>query len=182
MSASPNRSIISVLFAFFALFAVMTVKSASAQDFGTYGFEVDAPCALTKDKELSPRQAAQLGYTGIRTWITFSCVVAGAGDGVGTLYRVTFIRHDVDVNMDLESYAKGVCDNKAKQGMETELSAYKGRPACSSRDQAYIRNKIFESQMSDFAVGKTSFTLQVLTSDGPPSQHMSVLKKGFQTR
>lgn len=153
-----------------------------SQDFDKYGFAVDAPCKLEKDKQLEGSEARKVGYSGVNLFITFSCLTSTGERGVGTLYRVTYISHDVKVDMDLETYAKEVCKRKESQGLKTEFMSYKGRPACSSRDQAYIRNKVFESGMVDLASGKRSYTLQVLTSAAPLEDKMSIIKEGFHIK
>lgn len=173
-----KRPSLTILFALLISFPITT--SSYSQDFGRYGFSVNVPCALEKDKQLNSDEARSVGYDGVRLWITFSCLTSTGERGEGTLYRVTYILHDVEVDMNLETYARGVCERKKSQGMKTKMVSYNGRPSCSTRDQAYIRDKVFDSGTIDFASGKKSYTLQVLTSSGPLMDKIDVIKKSFR--
>lgn len=163
----------------FNLLVFLSVSTCYSQDFKRYGFDVNLPCTLEKDKEIDSNEARSIGYGRVNLLVTFSCLTSTGERGMATLYRVTYISHDVKVDMDIRTYAQDVCKRKESQGMKTKVISYKGRPACLSLDQAYIRNKIFDSGMIDFASGKTSYTLQVLTSDSPLEDRLNIIKRRF---
>lgn len=150
------------------------------QSFGEYGFSVDVPCSMTKEKELTSSETAKIAPGQAEAWISFSCIEGDSAPEAGTIYRVVYIRHDTEVDPDPETYAKEICGRNEEQGMQTKLVSWKGRPACYSREQAYIRDKVFESGQINFSVGRRSYTLNVFTSAGPLDTRLNRLKQSFQ--
>lgn len=161
-------------------FFLLLASPVHGQSFGEYGFSVDVPCSMTKEKELTSSETAKIAPGRAEEWISFSCVTGGSEPGEGTIYRVIYIRHDTEVDPDVETYAKEICGRNEEQGMQTEVVSWKGRPACYSREQAYIRDKVFESGQIDFSAGRRSFTLNVFTSAGPLDTRLNRLKRSFQ--
>lgn len=166
---------------FSAVFCFLLLSpTVHGQSFNEYGFSVDVPCSMTKEKELTGAETAKFAPTQAEAWISFSCMEGGSEPGVVTTYRVVYVRHDIEVDMGLETYAKEVCGRHEDQGMRTELVSWKGRPACHSREQAYIRDQVFESAQIDFGAGKRSYTLNVFTSAGSLDRRVNRLKQSFQ--
>jgi hypothetical protein len=150
------------------------------QSVGEYGFRVDVPCSLTMEKELTGSETAKIAPGRVEEWISFSCITGGREAGEGTIYRVVSIRHDTEVDPDVETYAKESCGRNEEQDMQTEVGAWKGRPACYSREQAYSRDKVFESGPIDFRAGRRSYTLNVFPSAGSLDTRLNRFKRSFQ--
>ena len=162
------------------LVSFLLASNVSAQDFPKYGFNVSLPCDLKKQKSLTGRQAASMGFEGIVSWTTFTCLDRADGGG-GTLFRVTTINHG-SYTGGREEYALQIQKQYKSKGKATEIIQYLGAEACKSKSVSTIRRSNFDNWMIDFSHNEWSYTLQILNNTGEIEENFDTMKNEFRLK
>lgn len=118
------------------------------------------------------------GEFGLSNWVAFQCLQQ-EGKERGVLYRVISSTSDSEIK-DYETYAKGACKKYSQEGWVTEISEYKGRPACLSRTTQTIRGRDFKQWSLDFVSGEHGFMISVVSNTNNIEEEMSTLKSNFE--
>jgi hypothetical protein len=153
-------------------------RISHGQTFEKYGFKASFPCELKEELELGKSFVDPTGEFGLSNWVAFQCLQQ-KGIERGVLYRVISSTSEPEMR-NYKLYAKVICKKYSQEGWDTEISEYKGRPACLSRTTQTIRGRDFKQWSLDFVSGEHGFMISVVSNTNNIEEEMSTLKSNFE--
>lgn len=161
-----------MIYRLLALTAVLTVPAGicKAQVFSSDGFSVDVPCAMEKVME------APDGEGGV--FKSYQCVIQVA-EGVGTIYRVNIVDHQVVIT-DSDTFYSETAVNYRALGQESTIVSYRDEKATESKTVVNIQGLLFHQWSLTILDQSLSYTLVLVTNAPNTRNDFNTLTNGFE--